>query len=81
MSRTASPGLADHVPAPLARVLADYLLLAPAPWPGGDGLSLDDVLDDYPAAAAVGRVPPAAELCRRHPELAALIGEFFGHPG
>jgi hypothetical protein len=43
------------------------------PWPGADGLTLEEVLDEYPRAAREGRVPDADELCRRYPRLAAEI--------
>ena len=64
--------------AALADVLAGYLLTAPAfRWPGTDGLLVEDVLREYPAAAAAWVVPGEVELCERHPELAPQIVAFF----
>jgi hypothetical protein len=55
----------------LRDVLLAYLHVEGAfPWPGTDGLTLDEVLAAYIDAARHGRVPGLAQLCRRHPELA-----------
>jgi hypothetical protein len=40
-----------------------------AAWPGGDGLTIDDVLDSYAEAVARGEVPDSQELLCQHPEL------------
>jgi hypothetical protein len=39
------------------------------PWPGADGLRLEDALNSYLEAVALGRVPDGPELLSRHPEL------------
>jgi hypothetical protein len=48
-------------------------------WPGGDGLTIDDVLADYSAALAAGRVPDPHALQERYPELAGELAAFFVH--
>jgi hypothetical protein len=63
---------------PVADLLADYLATSPGvSLPGGDGATLGDILSGYEALAARGQVPAEAELCRRHPELAARLVAFF----
>jgi hypothetical protein len=55
----------------LGEVLLGYLRVAGfgAAWPGGDGLTLEDLLDAYPEAVARGEVPDWQQLRRRHTEL------------
>jgi hypothetical protein len=76
--------MSDTVPALAAEarhldeVLLGYLQTTPWPyWPGCDGLTVDDVLRDYLAAAAAGQVPDRDELLARHPELAPEVNAFF----
>jgi len=65
-------------PTSLPEVLLGYLQLQGAlPWPGADGLTVDEVLAAYPGAAHLGRVPGLEQLCRRHPELAGAAAAFF----
>jgi hypothetical protein len=63
-------------------LLLTHLLAANyPPWPGADGLAVDEVLSMYPQASAHGLVPGPAELCDRHPELAEHLRQFFArHP-
>jgi hypothetical protein len=66
---------------PLFERLLEYLEDAGlAAWPGTDGLTLEEVLGDYVDAAAAGFVPNGDELRLRHPDLAALVQEFFAAP-
>jgi hypothetical protein len=59
--------------ASLREVLLGYLQTEGAfPWPGADGLTVDEVL-----AARLWRVPGLAELRRRHPDLADEAAAFF----
>jgi hypothetical protein len=63
---------------PVIDLLAGYLLDCPAfGWPGSDGVLVEDVLAGYEALAAAGHVPPEAQLCAEHPELAVRLTAFF----
>jgi hypothetical protein len=54
----------------LCGVLLDLLWAAQLPaWPGADGLTVDEVLLCYPAAAAAGRVPGLHQLLDRYADL------------
>jgi hypothetical protein len=64
----------------LPEVLLAYLDAAPA-WPGGDGLTLDDVLSSYLSAAVAGQVPDAPQLRERYPDLAGEVDAFFAGRG
>ncbi len=59
----------------LREILLGYLHAAGsvAAWPGGEGLTLEDILDCYPEAVARGEVPDWQQLLRAHPELAAEL--------
>jgi hypothetical protein len=59
----------------LREILLGYLKASGcvATWPGGDGLSIEDVLDAYPEAVARGKVPDWQQLLCRHPEVGAEL--------
>jgi hypothetical protein len=62
----------------MQELLLAYLLAADVlTWPGVDGLTIDEVLRSYPQAAADGLVPDLPALQQCHPELAALLKNFF----
>jgi hypothetical protein len=62
----------------LRQVLLNYLQgSSVGGWPGGDGLTREDILRCYPQACANGEVPDRQELCRRHAELNAEIVALF----
>jgi len=70
----------DHVlvGARLGRHLLELLLdlmkaQTALPWPGADGLTLEEVLAEYPRAAREGRVPSTDQLSRCYPHLAGEI--------
>jgi hypothetical protein len=46
-------------------------------WPGGDGVTLDDILRSYPQVAAARLVPDLHELLRRYPDLADELTAWF----
>jgi hypothetical protein len=56
----------------LREIMLRYLEAVPT-WPGGDALTVDDVLDSYPEAVARGEVPDWRQLLCRHPELDAAL--------
>jgi hypothetical protein len=59
-------------------VVLNYLEESSVPWPGGDGLTLNDVLSGYARAAASGLVPGPMALRSCHPELADELSALFG---
>jgi hypothetical protein len=62
----------------VTRLLLDYLQSGvAAAWPGCDGMTADDVLLSYPAAALAGLVPDLRGLIGLHPDLAADLAAYF----
>jgi hypothetical protein len=67
---------------PAARQTAESLLgylqrRAGRLCPGGDGVTLDDILRSYPQAAAARLVPDLPELLRRYSDLADELTAWF----
>jgi hypothetical protein len=66
----------------LRQLLLSYLWSSNAiRWPGGDGITEDDVLNYYPEARAAGKVPDWQELCGRHEAMVGTIQSFFQRKG
>jgi hypothetical protein len=62
----------------LHELLLACLHAADAPqWPGSDCVTIEDVLNSYPQAAAVGLVPDLQSLQASHPELTDVLRMFF----
>jgi len=66
----------------LRGVLLDLMMSRNAmPWPGADGVTVEEVLAAYVPASAQGRAPDQEALIRRHPELTSEIRLFFAPAG
>lgn len=50
-------------------------------WPGTDGLTQQDIVDQYPESCRLRKVPNREELCRRHFALRVEIAAFFTTKG
>ena len=71
---TYEPAPAEQVKA----ILLGYLQRRAAHlWPGGDGLTLDELLRSYPQAARARLVPDLPELRHRFPDLDAALATWF----
>jgi len=63
---------------PMRELLLAYLQAAGAPpWPGADGVTLEEILHWYPQAAAIGLVPDLQTLMQDNPELADSLRAYF----
>jgi hypothetical protein len=73
---TADP--ADTSLRQLQEILLGYLRHANYPaWPGADGLMLEDAINAYPRAAALGLVPTLARIRELHPDLVQALPHLF----
>lgn len=80
MMATRRPDQISTKAARLREILLGHLReIGPRDWPGTDGLTVDDVLREYPTASLVGLVPDRDELRRRYPQLGEEIDVFFSH--
>jgi hypothetical protein len=62
----------------LRDLLLDHLQNAAFPaWPGGDCLTVQEVLQTYPDQATLGRVPDREQLLAHHPDLHDELIAFF----
>jgi hypothetical protein len=69
---------AVECPRALAEILLGYLQQPRVTvWPGSDGLTVEEVLGSYSAAAAAHQAPGPDELLELHPELAGELAVFF----
>lgn len=74
--------LEPHARRRVEDVLIDCLLCAAYPsWPGGDGLTVEDVLAAYRDGLRAGVVPTPTALARRHPEFADDVLDYFADLG
>ncbi len=71
MRMSGKPTESKEVARRLREALLGYLQAAGSitAWPGGDGMTIEDILDFYPEAVAGGEVPDWQELLLVHPEL------------
>jgi hypothetical protein len=76
---TARPSVPSGNRPRLREILLTHLQAAASvgAWPGGDGLTLEDILDLYPEAVAAGNVPDWHELLRQHPDLEAELNTWL----
>jgi hypothetical protein len=73
-----SADVAEDAVRKVQAVLLAYLRAANyPPWPGADGLMVEDALSAYAQARTFGLVPGLAELRDLHPDLADTLPRFF----
>lgn len=61
----------------LCEVLLNYLQRIGCVLPGGDSITIEDVLNLYDSAMGRRQVPNREKLLHRHPDLAEHIKSFF----
>jgi hypothetical protein len=58
-------------------LLAHLQAAGAPPWPGADGVTLEEILHSYPQEAALGLVPDLETLVQDNPELADCLRAYF----